>query len=72
MATKYVNLDRETPMLLPPDVRDWVAANDLAKGGGKGGNRHPFGLKISLNGTTETGAPDSVFPQKFDAFSSIA
>jgi hypothetical protein len=31
-----------------------------------------FGLKISLNGTTETGTPDSVFPQKFGAFSSIA
>jgi transposase len=30
MATKYVNVDRETPMLLPPDVRDWVAGNDLA------------------------------------------
>jgi transposase len=30
MGTKYVNVDRETPMLLPPDVRDWVADNELA------------------------------------------
>jgi transposase len=30
MATKYVNVDRETPMLLPPDLRDWVSDNDLA------------------------------------------
>ncbi len=30
MATKYVNVDRETPMLLPPDLRDWVAGNELA------------------------------------------
>jgi transposase len=30
MATKYVNVDRETPMLLPPDLRDWVADNELA------------------------------------------
>jgi transposase len=30
MATKYVNVDRQTPMLLPPDVREWVADNELA------------------------------------------
>lgn len=30
MATKYVNVDRETPMLLPPDLRDWVAGDELA------------------------------------------
>jgi transposase len=29
MATKYVNVDRQTPMLLPPDLREWVAGNDL-------------------------------------------
>lgn len=31
MATRFVNIDRQTPMLLPPDVREWVADNDLAK-----------------------------------------
>jgi transposase len=30
MSAKYVNVDRETPMLLPPDLREWVAGNDLA------------------------------------------
>jgi transposase len=30
MGTKYVNVDRATPMLLPPEVREWVADNDLA------------------------------------------
>ena len=29
MATKFVNVDRNTPMLLPPDLRDWVGEDDL-------------------------------------------
>lgn len=29
MPARFVNLDRETPMLLPPDLRDWVAKDDL-------------------------------------------
>ena len=24
MAAKFVNIDRDTPLLLPPDLRDWV------------------------------------------------
>jgi hypothetical protein len=24
MSTRFVNIDRTTPMLLPPDLRDWV------------------------------------------------
>jgi len=31
MAERFVNIDREPPMLLPPDLRDWVAENDLAR-----------------------------------------
>jgi transposase len=27
---RFVNIDRETPMLLPPDLRDWVPEDDLA------------------------------------------
>lgn len=27
--TRYVNIDRDTPLLLPPDLRDWVPANHL-------------------------------------------
>jgi transposase len=30
MAERLINVDRDTPMLLPPDLRDWVAGNDLA------------------------------------------
>jgi hypothetical protein len=26
---KIVNIDRDTPMLLPPDMRDWVPSNHL-------------------------------------------
>jgi transposase len=29
MSARYVNIDRETPMLLPCDLREWVADDDL-------------------------------------------
>ena len=29
MAQRFKNIDRDTPMLLPPDLRDWVADDDL-------------------------------------------
>ena len=29
MPTNFVNIDRDTPMLLPPDLRDWVKDDDL-------------------------------------------
>lgn len=29
MSTRLVNIDRNTPMLLPPDLRDWVREDDL-------------------------------------------
>ena len=29
MAERLVNVDRQTPMLLPPDLREWVADNEL-------------------------------------------
>lgn len=28
MAASFVNIDRATPMLLPPDLRDWVSEDD--------------------------------------------
>lgn len=28
-TTRMVNVDRNTPMLLLPDLRDWVAADDM-------------------------------------------
>ena len=30
MSTRLVNVDRNTPMLLPADLREWVAQDDLA------------------------------------------
>ena len=29
LATRFVNVDRNTPMLLPPDLREWVPENDM-------------------------------------------
>lgn len=29
MAAKFLNIDRNTPMLLPPDLRDWISDDDL-------------------------------------------
>lgn len=29
MPASFVNVDRDTPMLLPPDLRDWVPEDDL-------------------------------------------
>ena len=29
MATRFVNVDRNTPMLLPPDLREWVPEEDM-------------------------------------------
>ncbi len=29
MATRFVNVDRRTAMLLPPDMRDWVLQDDM-------------------------------------------
>src|SRR5262245_12115585 len=29
MNPRFVTVDRDTPMLLPPDLRDWVADDDL-------------------------------------------
>jgi transposase len=30
MGTRLVNIDRQTPMLMPPDLREWVRGDDLA------------------------------------------
>lgn len=31
MSPRFVQIDRQTPMLLPPDVQDWVASDHLAR-----------------------------------------
>ena len=30
MAARFITVDRETPLLLPPDLRDWLPENHLA------------------------------------------
>ena len=30
MPARLINIDRETPMLLPVDLREWVAGDDMA------------------------------------------
>jgi len=30
VSMRLVNVDRDSPMLLPPDLRDWVPANHVA------------------------------------------
>ena len=29
MSVRFVNIDHDTPMLLPPDLRDWVAPDHM-------------------------------------------
>ena len=29
MVAKFVNIDRDTPLLLPPDLRDWVKPDHM-------------------------------------------
>src|SRR6188474_3120467 len=29
MGARFVNIDRETPMLLPVDLREWVESDDM-------------------------------------------
>ena len=29
MSARFVPIDRDTPMLLPPDLRDWVDESDI-------------------------------------------
>jgi len=29
MSERFINIDRDTPMLLPPDLRDWVEDDDI-------------------------------------------
>jgi len=31
MATRFINIDRQSPMLMPPDLRDWLPANHIAR-----------------------------------------
>ena len=58
MAAKFVNIDRNTPMLLPPDLRDWVAENDLVHFVIEAVERLPLELfKVNHRGTGDAQFP---------------
>jgi transposase len=52
MSTRYVNVDRDTPLLLPPDLKAWVPQDDLVHFviEAVGGMQLP-GLKVNARGT---------------------
>ena len=31
MAARYITIDRQSPMLMPPDIRDWLPENHIAR-----------------------------------------
>ncbi len=31
MSVRFVNIDHDTPMLLPPDLRDWVPSGHMVR-----------------------------------------
>ena len=33
MAARFVTVDRDTPLILPPDMREWVPENHLSQFG---------------------------------------
>jgi transposase len=58
MGTKFVNVDRNTPMLLPPDLRDWVGEDDLVHFVIEAVERLPLGV-FQVN---HRGSGDQQFP----------
>jgi transposase len=52
MAARFVNVDRNTPMLLPPDLRDWIGEDDLVHFVIEAVERLPLGVfKVNHRGT---------------------
>lgn len=52
MSARFVDVDRETPMLLPPDMRDWVPEDDLVHFVIEAVHRLPLeGFQVNHRGT---------------------
>jgi hypothetical protein len=52
MAARFVSVDRNTPMLLPPDLRDWVEEDDLVHFVIEAVDRLPLGsFRVNHRGT---------------------
>jgi transposase len=58
MAHRFKNIDRQTPMLLPPDLRDWVGEDDLVHFIIEAVERLP----LSAFAVNEKGCGDEQFP----------
>ena len=58
MAHRFKNTDRNTPLLLPPDLRDWVAEDDLVHFVIEAVDRLPLGV-FAVN---HKGCGDEQFP----------
>lgn len=58
MSARFINVDRETPMLLPLDLRDWVPANHLVHFIVEAVDGLPMtGFKINHRGTGDAQYP---------------
>jgi transposase len=58
MSARFKNVDRNTPMLLPPDLRDWVAEDDLVHFVLEAVERLPLGeFKYNQRGTGDRQFP---------------
>jgi len=52
MATRFVNIDRDTLRLLPPDLRDWVLQDDMVHFVNEAAEGMPLStLKVSRRGS---------------------
>jgi transposase len=58
MAARFINIDRQTTLLLPPDLRDWVAEGDLVHFVIEAVERLP----LSTFAVNERGSGDPQFP----------
>jgi len=58
MAARFITVDRETPLLLPPDLRDWLPENHLAHFILEVVNALPLtGVRINERGTGDAQYP---------------
>ena len=58
MAARFITVDRETPLLLPPDLRDWLPENHLAHFILAVANTLPLtGVRINERGTGDAQYP---------------
>lgn len=58
MSARFVDVDRETPMLLPPDLRDWVPEDDMVHFVIEAVHRLPLeSLRVNHRGTGDRQFP---------------